>query len=702
MYSKKTSINRFFNPRSLAIIGASNQPGSVGFSLVSNVLNNNFPGKVYFVNPKRKKIHGKPVYSSIADLPLGIDLALVATPAATVPGIISQCVAQKTAGAAIISSGFSEIGPKGKKIALQLKEITKSSPLRILGPNCLGFIRPHLNLNASFSGEEAHPGRITLLSQSGALGAAILNWAKQHRIGFANFVSLGEMLDLSFGELIEFFGNDPQTNSILIYMESITKPALFLQAARTLVRKKPIIVLKGGVSQAGAKAALSHTGNLAGDDLVFDTAFKKAGILRVHDLEDLFNCTSALAKQDLPQGENLAIITNAGGPGVIASDILEKNQGKLAKFSQKTNNQLTRILPPTGSIKNPVDLLGDATPRAYHEAAQVCLQDPEVDGLVVILTPQGVTDATGAAREISNLENPQKKPILAVWMGEADGLQTLHEASIPAYQFPRQGIKTFLYMNQYFQNLKNLSPVSNKPLPNYVPDSQEAIRIIRQAQRAKQTLLSEWESKQILKAYGFPIPLSYLAKSIKESTLAAVKIGFPLVLKLHSTKVSHKIDLEGVKLGLRSVKGVKEAFREIKSSWQKHFSSREFEGVLVEKMFSHRHEFIIGSKKDPIFGPVIVFGRGGTEVELINDLALEMPPLDPYLARNLVIRTKVAPLFSGYRNLPQPSLKKMITLLCKFSRLVTDFPQIKEMDINPLAWGRGDYQALDCKIILDL
>lgn len=702
MTNKKKNLYRLLNPQKIAIIGASNRLGSVGNSLVKNVLNNQFPGQVFFVNPKRKIIGGQQVFPKVSSLPPGIDLALIATPAATVPGIIKECVQQKISGAVIISAGFSETGPKGKELSAQIKKTLKTSPLRVLGPNCLGLIRPRLKINASFSGEEAQSGRITFLSQSGALGAAVLNWAKQHQVGFASFVSLGEMLDISFGELIDYFASDPTTKSLLIYMESITKPQQFIKAAQALAIKKPIVVLKGGTSLAGAKAALSHTGNLAGDERVFDTVFKRAGILRVYNLEDLFNCVSALAKQNLPTHNRLAIITNAGGPGVIASDILEKNNGRLAQLKEGTNQKLKRILPSASSIKNPVDLLGDATPELYYQAAKICLNDSGVDGLLIILTPQGVTNARGAALAIANLKNSSQKIILAVWMGEAQGLKTLHQAQIPAYQFPGQGIRTFLYLHSYQKNLKNLKQTLPLPSNTRKTKPKTVNHIIRQAFKEKRPFLSEFESKQILQAYGFPTLDFHLGQSLDETIKKAQEIGFPVVLKLNTTQTLHKLELDGVKLNLDSPEEIKKAFTQIKKGYQKHFPNSPFEGVLVEPMLSHRFELFLGSKKDPIFGPVIVFGRGGTDVELTNDVATELPPLNPNLAKNLVLNTKIASLFTGFRRQKKPSLLRLTKLLCSFSQLLIDFPQIKEVDINPLATSGRNYKVLDAKIILDL
>ncbi|MBN1263186.1 MAG: acetate--CoA ligase family protein [Candidatus Pacebacteria bacterium] len=703
MEDKKENLNRLFNPRKIVIIGASNRPGSVGNSLVKNLINNHFPGEVFFVNPKRQTIAKQAVYHQVVDLPDGIDLALIATPAATVPGIIEECIRKKIGGAAVISAGFAETGAKGKKLSSQIKKNIKRNSFRVLGPNCLGFIRPHLKINASFSGEEAQSGRVTFLSQSGALGAAVLNWAKQHQIGFANFVSLGEMLDISFGELMDYFADDPTTNSLLIYMESISKPRLFIRAAQSLSRKKPIVILKGGTSTAGARAALSHTGNLAGNELVFDTVFRRAGILRVHSLEDLFNCISALAKQNIPLNNRLAIITNAGGPGVIASDILEKNQGQLAKFEKRTTKKLKTILPSASSLKNPVDLLGDATPELYYEAARICLCDSGVDGLLVILTPQGVTDAEGAARAIAKLKDAAgKKIILAVWMGEAEGLKTLHRAQIPAYQFPGQGIRTFLYLYSYHKNLKNLNQAFSLPPTENDPRSKSAAGIIRRAFKEKRAFLSEYESKKLIRAYSFPTLDFRLAKTAFEAVKQAKKIGFPVVLKLHTTETLHKLELNGVKLNLDSPQEVRKAYDDIKKGFLKQFPDSHFAGVLIEPMLSHRYELFLGGKKDSIFGPVIVFGRGGIDIELTNDIVTELPPLNPLLAENLISKTRIACLFTGFRKQTKPDLKKLIFLLCRFSKMLIDFPQIKEVDINPLAVSGSCYQVLDAKIILDL
>jgi acetyltransferase len=704
-------LDAFFAPRNIAVIGASEKAGSVGRTLLWNLIGNPFGGTVFPINPKRKSVLGIKAYPSIADVPEPVDLVAIATPAATVPGLIGECVAANVKAAIIISAGFKEIGPEGIALEQEILEKAKAGNLRIIGPNCLGVMSPINNLNATFASAIAAPGNVGFISQSGALCTSILDWSFRENVGFSAFISIGSMLDVDWGDLIYYLGDDPNTESIVIYMESIGDARSFLSAAREVALTKPIIVIKAGRTAAAAAAAASHTGALAGSDEVLNAAFRRCGVLRVDTIDELFNMAEVLAKQPRPKGNRLTILTNAGGPGVLTTDALISHGGKLAPLSSETLAALDEILPPHWSHHNPIDILGDADPERYAKTIEIALKDPNSDGLLAILTPQAMTDPTRTAQrfvEIVQNRSLPSKPILASWMGGTGitpGEEILNRASIFTLPFPDTAAHVFNDMWRYSYNLKSLYET---PILADEEDQQRgriAIvqRILAEAREQKRDLLTEFESKQVLAAYDIPTVTTQYAHNEDEAVKQAEKIGYPVVLKLHSTTITHKTDVGGVKLHLNDANTVRQAYREIQESVTTKVGAEHFQGVTVQamlKMSQGDYELIIGSSLDPQFGPVLLFGTGGSLVEVFKDRSLGLPPLNTTLARRMMEQTKIYKALKGVRGQKEANLKAIEQLLVRFSHLVVEQPWIKEIDINPLLVSSERLIALDARVVL--
>ncbi|MDH7476777.1 MAG: bifunctional acetate--CoA ligase family protein/GNAT family N-acetyltransferase [Candidatus Bathyarchaeota archaeon] len=701
-------LNRIFNPRSIAIIGASDEEGSVGYALMKNFVDLGFVGKVYPVNIRKTEILGLKAYQSVEQISEPVDLAVIATPAKTVPDIVEQCGKAGIKGIIIISAGFKEVGAEGKALEDKILEIKNKYGLRIIGPNCLGVIRPSIKLNATFINKMPKSGNIAFISQSGALGSAILDWAIQENIGFSNFVSVGSMLDVDFGDLIDYFGTDPQTRSILMYIEGLTDARKFLSAARHFARTKPIIVVKAGKYAESAKAAASHTGSLTGEDVVYDAAFKRAGIVRVEEIADLFNCAEVLGMQPLPKGPNLVIITNAGGPGVMATDALIARGGKLAKLGQKAMEYLNSILPHYWSRGNPVDILGDAKADRYRAVLEACLDDENVDGVLIIYTAQAVAEPVEIAKSIvevcKNL-GYQSKTILTSFMGSGaveEANRIFNQNNIPTYSTPEQAVKTYLYMYQYKRNLELLYETPEELPVDAAPPKRPIMVIMRNAAMENRELLNEAEAKRLLEYYGFPVVKTAVAKTLDEAVAIAMQIGYPVVLKILSPQIVHKTEAGGVILDINSEAELREAFERIIERAKKYNPNAEILGVTVQPMVKKRgYEIIIGAKTDPLFGPVILFGMGGIGVELFKDFSVGLPPLNQTLVRRLMEETKVYQLLKGYRNVPSANLKLLEELIVCFSQLLIDFPQLKEVDINPLLIDEKDAVIIDARIVID-
>ena len=704
------NMRLFFDPSSVALVGATDREGTVGRTVLENLLLARDKRKVYPVNPNREKIFDLRCYPNLSSLPETPDLAVIVTHAEIVPDLVEESGKAGVKTVIIVSAGFKEIGAEGKAREDRIADIANKYNIRIIGPNCLGVIKPAANLNATFATKMSKPGRVAFLSQSGALGSAVLDWAVSREIGFSAFVSLGSMLDVDFGDLIDYFGEDPETRSIIIYLESLgnslRNARKFMSAARGFARTKPIIVIKAGKFQESIKAAKSHTGAIVGEDLFYDAAFDRAGVVRVEEIEDLFNCASILNTAQLPKEPNLAIITNAGGPAILATDALISRGGKLAQLSEATLAALNQFLPPYWSKSNPIDVLGDADPQRYVKAIKVALKDPGVSGAVIIYTPQGIAKPEEVARAVIKYAEKANKPILTAMMGSqevAKARQLFYESNIPTYEFPEEAIKTYLYMYQYARNLEELYETpEDLPLDAGTPKNYLKI-LTRNALRKGKTLLSEEDSKKLLTTYGVSATRPYFAQNPEEAIMVASGIGYPVVMKISSQEITHKSDVGGVILNISSASELKKAFSEMMESVKKHKPEAKVEGVSIQKMVKdYDYELIIGSKKDSILGPVIMFGLGGTEAEFFKDVAVGLPPLNQILARRVLERTKTYKLLSeGFRTKPSVNLRLFEETLVRVSNLIVDFPEIKELDINPLVICGDSAVALDARIILD-
>lgn len=691
-------------PKTVAVIGATERAGSVGRTVLWNLIQSPFGGTVFPVNPQRHNVLGIKAYPSIAAVPEPVDLAIVATPAATVPAVIGECADAGVQGAIIISAGFRETGTAGAELEQAILAQAQRGKLRIIGPNCLGIMNPMTGLNATFANSIARPGSVGFISQSGALCTSILDWSFRENVGFSAFISIGTMLDVDWGDLIYYLGDDPNTQSIVIYMESIGDARSFLSAAREVTLTKPIILIKAGQTEAAAKAATSHTGALAGSDEVLNAAFRRSGVLRVNNISYLFYMAEVLAKQPRPKGPRLTILTNAGGPGVIATDALITEGGELAELSAETHEALDRTLPPHWSHSNPIDILGDADPARYATALQAAVKDPNSDGLLVVLTPQAMTDPTETAEQIQQYAR-LGKPILASWMGGTDveaGARILNQANIPTFPYPDTAARLFNYMWRYSYNLRGIYETPILPTGSETGiDRPLANQVIQSVHQTGRTLLTEFESKQLLSAYGIPTVETRVAASVEEAIAHAAAIGYPVVLKLHSTTITHKTDVGGVKLNLHNAAAVRQAYEDIAASIAEKADKADFAGVTVQPMVRlDGYELIVGSSRDPQFGPVLLFGTGGQLVEIFQDRALALPPLNTTLARRMMEQTRIYKALQGVRGRSAVDLSGLEQLMVRFSQLVAEQPWIKEIDINPLLASGDRFTALDARIVL--
>ena len=702
---RKPVLDYFFKPGAIAVIGASPRESSIGCALLTNLKKDGFPGPIYPINPKHEEILGLKAYPCIAAVGSPIDLAVIAVPIRGVPAVMKECGEAGVKGAIIISAGGKEVGEEGVRIEEEIRFEAQRSGIRYLGPNCMGIFSPINGPNASFAAHSAEPGNLALLSQSGAICSAILDLAASEKIGFSHFVSVGSMADLDFADMIDYLGNDPTARSIIIYMENMTRPRKFISAARSVSRVKPIIVVKSGRSEAAAKAAASHTGALAGQDEAYNAAFRRAGIIRVDTISQLFSCAQALGKMQRPTGGKLAIITNAGGPGVMAADAFSKWGLDPATLSPETLQKLDAFLPPFWSRGNPIDILGDAQPDRYVQSVHVCLEAPELSGLIVILIPQAMTDPTGVAQALAAEIKNWSKPFMAVWMGARDveaGITILNEASIPIFATPEEAVDTFMHMYSYSRNLELLQETPPS-LPHEIQvNTREARTFIDECLKRREKVLTEIKSKAILSAYGIPVNRTVVASSPPAAAEAAKGIGFPVVVKIYSPDITHKSDVDGVRDHLRSEQEVTAAFEEITSRARRLKPEARISGVTVQNQVKKSEiELIVGSKRDPQFGPLILFGMGGVLTEVLKDSAVDLPPLNLLLARRLMERTRVYRLLQGYRNIPAANVDLVAEFLVRISQLVTDFPEIVELDLNPVVISDGRPVAIDARIAIE-
>jgi acetyltransferase len=705
-------LQAMFNPRAVALIGATERLASVGRSLMENLLH--FPGELYPINPGRSSVLGRDAFPHVGAIPSPADLAIIAIPAIMVRGAVRQCAAAGVPSAVIISAGFRECGPVGAALEHAVLDEARDGNVRILGPNCMGLAVPAHGLNATFGGCGPLPGRVAFISQSGALGAAVLDWSVEQNIGFSAFVSVGSMADVGWGELLNHFGDDTATKAIALYIESVDDPRAFLSAAREVALTKPIVVLKAGRTLQAGRAAASHTGRMTGSDDVFDAALRRVGVLRVDSIGQLFDMVETLSSQPAARGPRLAVVTNAGGPGVLATDALVGAGGKLAELSKTTIDRLDRVLPEAWSRANPVDVLGDATPETFAEALDAVAQDDACDGVLAILTPQGMSEPSQTASRVAQAAGRVGKPVLASWMGgrtvEA-GRSALRAAGVPIFRYPDDAARAFEFMWRHAAALRSLyetpelgSDTDDKSAADIAQVTVAAV--IHAADRVGRTILTEHDTKQILSAYGIPCAKTAIALGADEAVREATNIGYPVALKLHSTRITHKSDAGGVKLNLHGERAVRAAYHAIEVCARRAAgdggAEKELVGVTVQPMVDTAGgcEVILGSSTDAQFGPVLLFGLGGRLVEVLRDRAFALPPLTTTLVRHLMEQTKAYAALQGIRGEPAADLAALEQLIVRFSRLIVEHPRIREIEINPL-FVRGSLQvALDARATL--
>jgi acetyltransferase len=700
-------LDSIFKPKRIALIGVSNNPDSVGGITLRNLVGGGYNGVVYPVNPKREAVFGIPCYPDVKSLPKIPDLAVIMTAAKVVPQLVRECGEAGIHGIIIMSAGFKEAGKEGKLLEEQVKtEKAKFPDMRIIGPNCLGILVPGISMNVSFANGMPEKGHVAFISQSGALCTSVLDWAYESHIGFSYFVSIGNSMDVNFGDLIDYFGQDPNTKSIVLYVESLSYARTFMSAARAFSREKPIIVYKSGRFPESAAAAASHTGAMASEDSIYDAVFRRAGLARVYDFGNIFDFTDLVGRKRIPKGNRLAIVTNAGGPGVMATDSLISWGGKLVKLSEETIQKLNDYLPPFWSHGNPVDVLGDATPERFARATEIVLEDKNVDAVLVLLTPQAMTAPTETAEAIVEMSAKTSKTIMAGWLGGAsmrEGIQVFNRAGISNYPTPEQAIRAFMTLSHYAKNLELLFET-----PKEVPVSFQYDRNLLREKYLKEVfpkakILNEDDSKMLVNDYGIDTTHPAPAKTEDEAVDIARKKGYPVVLKIYSPDITHKSDVGGVALNIKDDEMVRATFRNMVKTAAEKRPDANIVGVTVQRMVDTKDavELIIGTKKDPDFGTVMLVGMGGTSAELFKDKRLEFPPLNERLARQMLESLQIYPLLEGYRGAPRKNIEKLVEVLIRMSYLAADYPEIKELDINPLIVTTKDVIALDARIVVD-
>ncbi len=701
------NLDKMFRPRSIAVIGASARPKSVGAALMTNLMNGGFDGPIMPVNPKATALHGIMTYKDVASLPLMPDLAVIATPPDTIPGLVDELGRRGTRAAVILTAGFAEgEAAAGKARSAQMLAAARPYLMRIVGPNCLGIAVPGVGLNATFAPAALLPGNIAFLTQSGAMATTVLDWALPRGIGFSAIVSMGDMSDVDFGDLLDYFALDEATHAILIYAEGITQARKFMSAARRTARIKPIIVVKSGRAEEGARAASSHTGALAGADVVYDAAFRRAGMLRVNEVEELFDAAATLARMSPQRGNRLAIVTNGGGAGVLATDRLIEEGGKLATLSPDVIAKLNAVLPPTWSHANPIDLIGDADAGRYANSVSILIDDPGNDALLVAYCPTAIGSSAEAAKGLIGVlskSNAAKKNVFACWMGAAtvaEGRAQLIDAQLPDFETPERAVRAFMYLVRYRQNQDLLLETPTAGQPSQEIDLERARGLIRQALDDRREWLDPAEVAAFLVCYNIPFARTQAVPDAKSAADAARQMNAPVALKIRSRDVVHKSDVGGVALNLTSPAEVAAAAARMNEKILQALPKARLEGFIVQEMI-HRpsaYELIAGVSTDPTFGPVILFGQGGTAVEIVRDKSLELPPLNRPLARAQIERTRIAALLKGYRDRPAADIDGVVGVLVQLSQIVADHGEVTEIDINPLLCDARGVIAVDCRI----
>ncbi len=699
-------LSSIFRPQRIALIGVPANPETVGGLTLRNLVGGGFRGVVYPVNPKYEAVMGIPCFPSVKSLPKPPDLAVITTNAAAVPQVVEECGEAGIKGIIIMSAGFKEIGEQGRLLEEQVKSIVKKYGMRAIGPNCLGVIVPGQKLNISFSAGMPKQGQVAFISQSGALCTAVLDWAMSENIGFSYFVSIGNTMDVGFGDLIDFLGQDANTKSIVLYVESIAFAHEFMTAARAFARKKPIIVYKAGRFPESAVVAASHTGAMASEDAIYDAVFRRAGVARVNNMGNLFDFTDLIGGKRIPKGPNLGIVTNAGGPGVIATDALIFHGGKLCKLTDETIQKLNKVLPSYWSKSNPVDILGDATPDRLQSATEIVMADPTVDAVLVIVTPQAMANPTESAKRIIRLSEGYSKPVMAVWLGGRmmeEAMNLFNAVGIPAYRTPDQAVRAFMTMVDYSKNLESLFETP-KEVPVSFKYDRPALRerFVKEV-FPKQKVLSMKDAKDLINSYGIKSTKPRLAKDLDEALTIAREIGYPVVLKIESPNIQHKMEVGGVVLDIENDESLKGAYHGMMEKLSKNAPEAKIEGVTLEEMIDVKDsvELILGIKKDPVFGTVIMIGMGGTEAELIKDRRLEFPPLNERLASRMIESLKIYPLLKGYRGRGPKDINQLIEVMIRLSYMAADYPEIEVIDINPIIITKDNVVALDATVVID-
>jgi acetyltransferase len=698
-------LSPLFEPASVAIIGATERPDAVGAVLMQNMLAAKYSGSLLAVNPKYRWVRGVKSYPSIAELRYPVDLAVIATPPETVPGVIEECGRAGARSAVVITSGFSETGPAGAQLERALLASARRYGLRLLGPNCLGLMRPGIGLNATFAHGNAKPGSLAIVSQSGAVCTALLDWARPSNVGFSSVVSLGGSADLDFGELIDYLTYDPKTQQILLYIEGIRNARRFVSSLRAAARTKPVIVMKAGRHPTGVRAAVSHTGALVGADDVFEAAIRRTGAVRVTTIVELVAAAQALSSRVRPRGDRLAIVTNGGGPGVLAADRAADLRLPLAELSQSTLDSLSQALPANWSLGNPVDLIGDADAKRYGAAVAACLADDGVDGVLAVLTPQAMTAPTEAAHAVVACRKNSTKPLLAAWMGEEqviEGRSVFQQAGIPVFRTPEPAVDMFAHVSSYYRNQRMLmqtpQPLEEQP----DPDLETARKIIETALGENRTVLTPSESKRLLTCFQIPVAQPLQAKNEEEAVRRALALGYPVAVKIDSPDITHKTDVGGVQLNITDEQGVIAAYRTIMASVQRAQPSAVIIGVTVEPMLMHKNarELFIGILHDPVFGPAMTFGSGGIEIEVYADRAVGLPPLNSFLVREMIRSTRASKLLGEFRGMPPVDMKALENVLLRVSAMVCELPWIRELDVNPLLVDHAGAVAADARVVV--
>ncbi|UCH84093.1 MAG: bifunctional acetate--CoA ligase family protein/GNAT family N-acetyltransferase [Candidatus Latescibacterota bacterium] len=699
-------LHRLFAPESVAVVGATTREDAVGHIIFDNMIKAGFKGELYGINPKYDELMGKPCFPSIEAIGRPVDVVVIVTPSKSVPGLIRECGENGIPGAVVISAGFREVGAPGIRLEEEMMDAARRYGIRIIGPNCLGTMRPSVGLNATFSQNAALPGNLALIAQSGALCTSVLDWALSEKVGFSSMVSMGGSADVDFGEVLDYLAVDPETKSILLYIEGIRNARRFMSGLRVAARMKPVIVVKAGRYAEGSRAAVSHTGSLVGSDDVFDAALKRAGVVRVLTIGELFEAAHILSAESGVKGNRLAVVTNAGGPGVMAADAAVEAGVNIPDLDDKTMKKLDKVLPAAWSHGNPVDILGDAPPERYRDAVLAIQKSDEIDAVLTMLTPQAMTRPTEAAKQVVDAAKKANKPTITCWMGEGqvhEARQIFSDNRVPYFSTPEASVRAFSYLANYHRNQKLLMQAP-RPLSKWSKADVDGARLVIEGALADgRRILSTAESKALLAAFHIPTMPSIEVGSANEALVAAQSLGFPVAMKINSPDITHKSDVGGVKLSINNGRAVRTMFNEMVGSVQESHPDANIKGVTIEKMLRkpNGRELMVGVLRDEVFGPTISFGAGGTAVEILKDRAVGLPPLNEFIARNMIKRTKVAKLLETFRNMPAVDVASIENILLRVSAMVCELPHIQELDINPLIADETGAVAVDARVVVE-